>query len=329
MGSHQYLILWLATADAVPMKRLIFSLALVATAVLFGSLLLQLFPSELPPSIEAGTSVAHTPDSDSSAARGNAEEIDVVATEAPLDTGINPEATIPAASAMALQSNPSILAQATSYSDALRRAANRTDADATYDRAYIAFVCGDAMLANLRARRDIERSASREQQVAFFERFCDRPAESDIELQRALELHADSDAANAGQLDALFLTDPKFATDLAMQLLLESESPDAIKSVQRFLRSNRQVSINLGDTTERIPSGVDAIKVRGLAIEMLGCSLSGACGSNSVQAWQQCGALNLCAPGISLPQIWQASYSNIELEHARKIAAQLLALRHR
>lgn len=313
------------------MKRLLFGLAFVAAAVIFGSLLLRPLPTELPRRIEAGNGAEQIHGADiRHVSSVNTEEIGAAAKEKPRDAKINADANAPSASTAAQQSELSIVAQATSYSDVLRRAANRTDADAAYDRAFIAFVCGDAMLANLRARRDIEpRSASRQQQIAFFERFCDRPAESDTELQRALDLHANSDAANASQLDALFMTDPKLAADLAMQLLLESESPDAIKSVQRFLRSNRQVSINLGDSTEQIPPGVDAIKVRGLAIEMLGCGLSGACGSNSVQAWQQCGALNLCAPGISLPQIWQASYSNIELEYARKIAAQLLALRNR
>jgi len=307
-------------------------LVLAAGAVIFGSLLWRHLLSESLGPTAAVTSTEHTSEADHPAATENtdAAAVDTETKDAPIDAMIDADSTSPSAAAGIQQPQRSIIAQAISYSQILDRAAGRTDAEAAYDRAYAASLCGEATLADLRARRDTEpRSVSRQQQAAFFERFCDRPAESGSELQRALDLHADSDSAMANQLDALLLTDSKHAIDLAMQLLLESESPDAIRTVQRFLHLNRNVSINLGEAIEGIPSGVDATRARGLALEMLACHLSGACGANSAEAWRRCGGLGLCAPGISMPLIWNASYSKIELEHAQRMFNGLLALRRR
>jgi DNA-directed RNA polymerase subunit F len=225
----------------------------------------------------------------------------------------------------------SILATAKSYSEAITESRLRTgdDMDAINERIRLASVCGSiAMSERVQQLQSKEVAPSRRAQIEFFEKFCDAEAESLDPLIAEMEKHSESDVVKATILHETTAIDPRTGVEEAMRILFESDSPSALTAAGRFLDESARVKLDFGlaDAT-KLPDGIEPNVVRRLAIEMIACELSRACGPNSAEAWLFCDRIGACRPGVSMQDIWRASYPPVVYDAAVRQANFLRSIR--
>ncbi|HWT16648.1 MAG TPA: hypothetical protein VN581_12755, partial [Patescibacteria group bacterium] len=239
--------------------------------------------------------------------------------------------TSAASTALLRDDSSSILAGATSYSEAIAEAELRSpdDTDAINERVRLASVCGSiAMSERVQQLQSKELTPSRRTQIEFFEKFCDVESEPLEPLIAEMEKHSESDVVKATILHETTAIDPRSGVEEAMRILFESESPSAIAAAGRFLDESARVKLDFGlaDST-KLPDGIEPNVVRRLAIEMIACELSKACGPNSAEAWLVCDRIGACRPGISMHDIWRASFPPVVYDAAVRQANFLRSIR--
>jgi hypothetical protein len=173
-----------------------------------------------------------------------------------------------------------------------------------------------------------ETTPSRRAQIEFFEKFCDAETEPLEPLFAEMEKHSESDVVKATILHETTAIDPRTGVEEAMRILFESDSPSALNAAGRFLDESARVKLDFGlaDAT-KLPEGIEANVVRRLAIEMIACELSRACGPNSAEAWLVCDRIGVCRPGVSMQDVWRASYPPVVYDAAVRQANFLRSIR--
>ena len=173
-----------------------------------------------------------------------------------------------------------------------------------------------------------ELTPSRRAQIEFFEKFCDVESEPLEPLIAEMEKHSKSDVVKATILHETTAIDSRSGVEEAMRILFESESPSAMAAAGRFLDESARVKLDFGlaDST-KLPDGIESNVVRRLAIEMIACELSKACGPNSAEAWLVCDRIGACRPGISMQDIWRASFPPVVYDAAVRQANFLRSIR--
>jgi hypothetical protein len=220
----------------------------------------------------------------------------------------------------------SLLATAT-YRDALRLASTAagTGADSLNDRMRLASVCSTASMEKRRAlASQPDASDSRRNATRFFETYCNAPPESIEWLASQIDAAPPSDLGAATTLHETHAIDREFALNEAQRILEETRSAEALRAAFDFLEiKGKQPMDFVPEDAQPTNLRIDGNAVRKLAIDMVACDLSRACGPGSVNAWVACTLLDHCVPGISMDQVWRHAHSPAVYDEAVRQAGFL------
>lgn len=164
--------------------------------------------------------------------------------------------------------------------------------------------------------------------IDFVRQFCNSPRENtDQYRKRAYELDPSSDVATLNQLREATMEEPpdqwrKHAPEY-LDILLRTQSPDAILEAARFLSSMEGIPWEFG--RDKIPSALaDRVPaIQHLAANMVACDMGGGCGPNGIYVWTACPDYALCRPGLSMDELWRTIYSPLEYGLALRMAKDL------